>query len=341
MTDINKKLFLELLKLKRKEMGPGNRARSKNPVKGINWIYPFSVERKYAKWLQSMMQQIIEPATEFVRANVGNWIKEYAEMTADAYPGDLRVNIEDIEKTLKQIYEERGEEVRTLIADFGFQVSGQNIQQWKKFTKKVLGVEFVITEPWEIEIIKAWAEDNFTLVKSLSQEYIKKVNTIVSEAVTTGRTAGYLVKQPTFKEIEQGVFRKLKKWNKNYAEYRTRLIARDQVGKLQGQFTQRRQEDAGIDSYFWVTAGDERVRGNPAGPWKNAVPSHYIMSGVLCRWDNVTLYSENNGKTWKKRKAKMPKAHPGQEIQCRCSAIPNMIDLVEQVDKLIENEKAA
>ncbi|WP_241971166.1 minor capsid protein [Actinobacillus lignieresii] len=41
---------------------------------------------------------------------------------------------------------------------------------------------------------------------------------------------------------------------------RARLIARDQIGKLNARLTQLRQQQIGVKSYIWRTSLDERVR---------------------------------------------------------------------------------
>ena len=51
---------------------------------------------------------------------------------------------------------------------------------------------------------------------------------------------------------------------------RARLIARDQTAKMRGKIDELRQQDAGIDSYIWRTAQDERVVGAPGN---DAVPT--------------------------------------------------------------------
>ena len=134
--------------------------------------------------------------------------------------------------------------------------------------------------------------------------------------------------------------KEIRKLDTQIEGWRARLIARDQVGKLNGALTKRRMSDAGIDKYTWMTANDERVRGNPSGPWKNAVPSHYIMNNMVCRWDDNTVYSDDKGKTWKPRTGKMPIAIPGQPISCRCGSIPFFDDMIAQVDEEIEEEIA-
>ena len=106
---------------------------------------------------------------------------------------------------------------------------------------------------------------------------------------------------------------------------RARIIARDQTAKLNSALTQGRMADAGIETYIWSTSEDERVRGNPTGLYPKALPSHYVMNGKVCRWDDPTVWLENG--EWVKRAGDAPYLHPGMAIMCRCVAIPNWDEL--------------
>ncbi|MFX4789475.1 minor capsid protein, partial [Acinetobacter baumannii] len=83
-------------------------------------------------------------------------------------------------------------------------------------------------------------------------------------------------------------------------DYRARLIASDQMGKINGQINQARQLSMGVETYTWQTAKDERVR-----------PDHQHKQGKTFRWD-----SPPEG------------GHPGQPIRCRCTALPNYEDIL-------------
>lgn len=78
------------------------------------------------------------------------------------------------------------------------------------------------------------------------------------------------------------------------SESRARLIARDQVLKAHGNLSQIRNREAGIERYQWSTSRDERVR-----------PEHEELDGQIFSWD-----------------APPPVGHPGEDIQCRCAAVP-------------------
>ncbi len=79
------------------------------------------------------------------------------------------------------------------------------------------------------------------------------------------------------------------------SESRAELIVRDQIGKFNGNLNQLRQQNVGIAQYTWSTSGDDRVR-----------DSHEEKDGNVYSWNDPPADT----------------GHPGEDIQCRCSAIP-------------------
>ena len=86
---------------------------------------------------------------------------------------------------------------------------------------------------------------------------------------------------------------------------RATLLARDQALTLNGQIAKQRQTNLGIVSYVWTTSGDDRVR-----------DEHAEREGVTFRWDRPP-----------------EDGHPGEPIQCRCTAFPVLPELVSLVPK--------
>lgn len=80
---------------------------------------------------------------------------------------------------------------------------------------------------------------------------------------------------------------------------RAKIIARDQTSKMNGAFNQARQQSLGIERYEWQTSGDERVR-----------DTHEANDGKIFQWDDPPAET----------------GHPGEDILCRCTAIP-IVDL--------------
>lgn len=331
----NKELFREMLKSRRKAMGVANRKKTQNKVFKTAWLYPVAKEKKYAREITKLMKEVTGKVNSLILPELSRWITDYHgdgvdTFKRDSFSSDLRETIQYLQEELNKTFGVDAPKIRAFITGTGNDVSTFNLFQFQKYAKELLGVEFVVTEPWELEVIDSWSDTNYELIKSLSNEYVTKVNTLVSEGVQFGRSAA---------EIKESIL----KLSSSITGPRARLIARDQVGKLNGQLTKRRMTDVDINMYTWLTAGDERVRGNPTGPFKNAVPSHYVMAqgNKIYRWDDSLVYSTDGGTTWKNRSGKMTRAIPGEDIQCRCTAIPYVIELVKEIDKEIEEEKTA
>ena len=79
-----------------------------------------------------------------------------------------------------------------------------------------------------------------------------------------------------------------------------RRTTRDQTSKAVGQLTQARHRQLGIQEYTWRTAEDERVRA-----------THVSLNGTRQSWDSPPGVG-----------------HPGEDILCRCVAIP----IIEEAD---------
>lgn len=79
------------------------------------------------------------------------------------------------------------------------------------------------------------------------------------------------------------------------------LIARDQVGKLNGKITETTQQAAGVDRYVWRVTNDSRLR-----------DSHDAVRNTVHLWSQPPAGTGPYGEA----------AHPGEAIQCRCSAEP-------------------
>ena len=136
---------------------------------------------------------------------------------------------------------------------------------------------------------------NASLITSVKNDYLSDVEKAIRESYLKNGRAENLA---TIIHERAGV-----------SKSRARLIARDQTAKINAELDQERMQNLGVKLYIWCTAKDERVR-----------HTHANMQGVLCRFDDDSVYSKDGGKTWIKREADKPKCKPGVDIQCRCFA---------------------
>lgn len=329
-----------LLSMTRRKMKPAQRVRSRRKM-GKRWLYPYQAEREYIKALEGLTLPLLAQLIELIKSAFPTLLRE-AGVKADALRADdwvdtltemiLAANVD-----LKALFGEAGdarEGLWLLITNSGMDTYLFNRKQWGKTTSAMLGFEYQTPEAWWPTMSKAWAQENYNLISSASSSQITSINELAMRAVRTGMTPAQLAAE-------------LDKLNLKYRK-RIELIAVDQIGKLNGALTKARQTEAGLDFYTWDTANDERVRGRPGGKYPNAIPSHWAMQGMMCRWDNNNVYADpatdivrdERGDivsiNWQTRRMDMPFAIPGEEIRCRCTATPVWESFLMNADQEIE-----
>jgi SPP1 gp7 family putative phage head morphogenesis protein len=321
----SRRFMIEALRMKRRAMSARARRASSRP-KRVPWLYPSVVERAYARQIAEWCAPLIARVEQWLAANAEAMLRGDH---ADALPGGIfRLLFSTMSGWLAASWPDpdAAEKPTAILMGLGrtaTALNGFNKRQWQKQLKYVLGHEFGLAEQWWTTTAANWSRRNYSLIRSLNQTYIGVVNDLAEKAVANGWTYKALIDE--IKAAGTGV-----------TGAKARLLARDQIGKLNGQVTQARQEEAGIDKYWWRTSNDERVRGRPGGVWANARPSHWIMEGLLCRWDDATMCSHDGGKTWVPRPGTAVMEHPGQAIQCRCTADAFIEELVAAADTGLE-----
>jgi len=311
--------FKEMMKLRRREMTPRARKRNASIRPGTAWLYPFQWERAYTAFIRRQLKPYSDIIKDAVRDNLSTWVEEFQVdgLKKDSFVTDWAKVMGTLRlQQRKHFGEGNSGNMIASILTIGQGVDSFNGKQWNKFATLAIGSAFFSGDAWVNETLDIWSGANFTLIQSLTDEYIKKVNTIVISGIQDGANTTTIMKQ----------FRKM---DKNMKGPRATLLARDQVGKLNGVLTKGRQQEAGIDKYKWVTASDERVRA-----------THKRMSNSLNRWDNASVYIPAGQSQWISRPSSMQGAIPGSQIQCRCIAIPYIDEMTEEIDREIALEAA-
>ncbi len=174
---------------------------------------------------------------------------------------------------------------------------GVNNQNNAEFNR-LLGVDVFKGEKWLKPLMEDWVSQNVSLVRSVGEKALGDLEQTVLEMVRDGKGIVEIRKQIR-ERFEVSVSR-------------AKLIARDQVNKLNGQLTKERQTRLGVTEYVWRTSEDQRVRGvkKPSTTGSN----HVRLNGKVFDWSKAPITNRNTGE----------RNHPGGDIQCRCWAEPVM-----------------
>lgn len=260
----------------------GRRKQTKLPV----WLHPKQIERYYNRILQSYVSDLVE-----IVLSIFSPLKEISnEVLSLSRQDDWADDANRLLETMAIGMDGVKIDVQATAYDVAGKTNVWNNRQWRKIMKAGLGVELVQREPWLVPLTKSFVSENTGLITKMTNTMKDNIGGKIQRGFRNGER---------FENIAKEIRKEFKS-----TRYRAKLIARDQVSKLNGQLTKERQNQAGIDTYFWRTANDERVR-----------PTHNANKGQEFSWDTPPAVT----------------GHPGHDIQCRCYGEPNFQDILNEV----------
>lgn len=237
----------------------------------------------YAKRLTDAMEQFVVPAMSAVRTDDRDRPPEddrwYTAMETAFAEALAAAAVSD-------------EAIRNAVDLFAGRVDAFNSGQFHALLRGAYGVDIIRSEPGIQALLAIWEAENLRLIKSIPAQYVESLQSRIVSAVERGESLRSLT----------ATVRQSYPLPMNRAE----LIARDQIGKLNGRLTRYRQTNVGIVEYRWRGTLDARER-----------DAHVDREGRVYAWDEPP----DDG-------------HPGQPIRCRCWAEPVLPDL-DDLDALI------
>ena len=217
---------------------------------------PKNPEVRYRKELDVLVRSL----KNYVEVNIIPLLKTLQpEYVNDAYARTL----EEAFERMRRAYENINVQAQTVATAFVNNSNQVNKQRFYSAIEEAVGVDLnaIVQNEGLEDILVGTTRQNVALIKSIPEEYFKKIESIVFTGTTQGRNATSMIK-----EIQN---------TGNVTTKRAKLIARDQSSKLNSALNQQRQQNLGVEEYIWRTAGDERVR-----------DSHRSKNGKIFRWDS-------------------------------------------------------
>lgn len=285
--------------------------------------YPDSVEREYLKMVNNYMaieKQILLKYIPELKQIINEGI---VQINSDSKKDNerkrkhTRLGGMAIFMKLEEFFQKISRELKSAFGFFNLHIGLDkiasleeklSIKEWKKVIGRTLGINLLedyYSGAVYKELLKKWVSDNVDLIKTIPHTSLDKMKEIVYDNYMKGATTTDIVKAV---QKQYGI-------DKRHA----RLIARDQVAKLNAAITQYQQRDAGVEQYKWITSRDERVRKGDKmakGVIDPMGDNHERLDGKIFRWDTPPLVDRKRGRA----------CHPGEDYQCRCCAIP-VIDI--------------
>ena len=234
------------------------------------------------------------------------WIREVRKVTERvlrSLPTDAREDAED--STFGRLREElrtkaRGQGRRAARSAFGKAEEKSRAAANARVSAATGGIPLWRGVSPEVQAVMDRAlERNVRLVSSIPVQLLDQVESAVREGIAAGTHV-------------DGLRRALEE-RFSVAESRAELIARDQIGKLQGQLAEGRARELGVDTYVW------RVSGGPRGDGR-VRPWHLELDGSKQRFSDPPVTNSDGDRN-----------NPGEDFQCRCTAEPDTEALLDSL----------
>jgi len=258
--------------------------------------FPNSAYREYYREINKLLEEERKAMWKLFDKSLRPLIHEYRGDSGIRYDDamdDIRRMLNNMKRRSEQsIFNE--ERLRRIVSNFVNKVNKVNKNSIMKQVRAVRGVDPLLRDRWLDSFVKSAIEENVSYIKSIEKTYFDRVQTTVYQGVRRGKGLNEMASD-------------IKKYA-NVSKSRAKFIARDQAGSLYGDMTKKRHQEAGIDKFVWITSLDERVRGNPAGMYPDAIPNHWEL--------------HNQVFTWVKGVEKYDGIIPGSDFQCRCTSKP-------------------
>lgn len=242
--------------------------------------YPHLVEVQYASLLVGYVDRI-EKALDSLLNALPQWA-ESVRARHDAHESDrVAAMIDDVRRRILT-----REQLQVVVTAYARRIAEHQRAEFARQVKSALGVDIALLGA-DVTMTAArladFTAENVSLIRSLTTTPLDEVERLIVRGFASGERHEVMAK-----EIAQRF---------DVARSRARLIARDQVGKLNAQIGRDANKALGLNQFRWRSVRDKAVR-----------PQH-------AEWDRK---SKDEPFSYDGTAGYRPPELPGQAVQCRC-----------------------
>lgn len=275
-----------LLTKKREAWAAG---RSEAPTfKGQRLASPAAVSSRYVKSLTALTAQMTAQVDREIR-RLFKTDAASAHFAQDAtIASQSRILLNSLASKFNDLFAKKAKALSEQMVNGAAATSGTALHSSLEKLSGGLSLKTKIVDPNLTEIYKASVNENVSLIKSIPQQYLQRVEGAVMRSITTGNGLADLV--PALEQYQGQTHR------------RARNIALDQTRKAYNAINRGRMEAIGIKKFQWHHSG------GGAHPRED----HVEMDGKIFSFDNLPVIDQRTGE----------RGIPGQAPNCRCTMSP-------------------
>jgi SPP1 gp7 family putative phage head morphogenesis protein len=246
--------------------------------------YPAWIYDDYRKKLNKLVSRM----TKDVKKQVLELFKEYHLTTDASITDESKRLLNKLNSKWEKIFKDLSLGLATSFVNTVKKASARSLKtSVDKLSGKItLGTSFI---PKELKPkISSLIEENVNLIKSIPEQYLTSITTVVMQSITTGQG---------LKQLTQ----KIEKYHGTTSN-RAKNIAKDQTNKAYNTINRERMIDAGFKKFRWIHShGGLKPR-----------KDHIAMNGKVYSFDRLPIIDKKTGE----------RGIPGQAINCGCTMTP-------------------
>ena len=267
----------QISRIRSRERQPSGR---RSPRVGLVPRQPTRQEEAYARDLRAYFNVFFESIRDNVIPELEDLQEEVMSARPESRTDQASNDLRGIIRASVSIFVTVAGDPEEFINRAFRRVNRFNLQDNDRIIEEIPDMDLVDQEPWLQDQIESFVSQNTALITNITTDTQTDITGIIERGFNRGST---------IPQIRSEILERF-----DTTRSRANLIARDQVATLNGQLSELRHRELGINRYIWSTVGDERVRA-----------SHRSLDGREFSYDNPPEVG-----------------NPGQPINCRCVARP-------------------
>jgi SPP1 gp7 family putative phage head morphogenesis protein len=280
-------------KLLTKKKAKWSEQRDNPTLRGETLRYNASVQAKYVRSLESLVKRMTEETQQkLIKLFEGSCAEQFQEQLKIAQDDNIasqaRILTNELNQRFYALFRRRSKVLSENMISGTAKVSRSNLHMSLKKLSGGLTIKTDVFTPALKTIIKASAQENVALIKSIATQYLSNVQKTVMRSITTGNGLKTLI--PALEKYA-GI-------SKRHAKN----MALDQTRKVYNSMNKARMEKIGVKRFEWIhSGGGQKPR-----------QEHIEMSGNIYSFDDLPVIDKKTGE----------RGIPGQAINCRCTMRP-------------------
>lgn len=264
--------------------------RTTPPVfKGAVLPVPAIVGVRYVQALSSITAQMTaQTKKEILRLYKTEAAGVYFAQDAATIGSQARILVNSLQDRFNALFAKKAKPLAETMVENASAASKTSLHSSLQALSGGMSLKTSIDSPVLSNIYKASVAENVGLIKSISSEYLTKVQGAVMRSITTGNGLQDLI--PALEQYEGQTHR------------RARNIALDQTRKVYNSINKGRMQALGLKKFMWHHSG------GGAQPRED----HIEMDGEIYSFDALPVIDQNTGE----------RGIPGQAPNCRCTMSP-------------------